>query len=104
MAFSIDSSVTWTYLVHSGFDTCMTKELLQDFRLHATFDCPCCVGVPECVHAESLNAALVTQLVKMRVIGAVLVRLSGSEIDKDQIPHDHTPFLPRPAVCIFQHL
>ena len=90
--------------VHSSFDTCMTKELLQDLRLHATFDCPCCVGVTECVHTEALNAGLITQLVKMRVIRAVLVWLSGSEIDKDQISHDHAPFLPRPAVCVFQHL
>ena len=90
--------------IYCSFDTCVTKELLQDLGLHAAFNSPRRVGVPERVHTESLDTRLITELVQVRVIGTVFIGFAGTLLDKDPIPRNHTSLIPRSAVSVLQHL
>ena len=49
--------------VHGCLDARMTKQLLQHLGLYSTLNRSGGVGVPQSVHAESIDPGLVTQLV-----------------------------------------
>lgn len=47
--------------VHGRLDAGVAQQLLQNFRLHAALDGSCGVGVAQGVHAEVLDARLITE-------------------------------------------
>ena len=49
--------------VHRCLYTCVTQQLLKNLGLHAAFDGSCGVGVAQGVHAEMLDACLITELI-----------------------------------------
>lgn len=56
------------------------------------------------VHAKPIDLGLVAQLVQMCVVRAVLGRLTGTVIDKNEIAHYQILFLASASVEILQHL
>ena len=55
--FGCDMDVT----VHRCLYTCVTQQLLKNLGLHAAFNRSCGVGVAQGVHAEMLDARLITE-------------------------------------------
>ena len=79
--------------VHSGRDTGMTQQLLQDFGLHSALNGTSSVCMTQSVHTETFDPCFVAQLVEVGVVGAVLGRLSGAPVDEHQITHDQLSLL-----------
>lgn len=86
--------------VHCRFDAGVSQQLLQDFRRNAALNGACCVGVPQCVHTEMLDAGFIAQLVQMCVVGTVFDRLPCAKVDKHQLPHKEAGASAGTAVCI----
>lgn len=86
--------------VHCRFDAGVSQQLLQDFRRNAALNGACCVGVPQCVHTEMLDADLIAQFVQMCVVGTVFDRLPCAKVDKDQLSHKEAGASAGTAVCI----
>ena len=79
--------------VHSGRDTGVTQQLLQNFGLHSAFNGAGGVCMTQSVHTESLDPCIVAQLVEVSVIGAVLGGHSGAPVDEHQITHNQLSLL-----------
>lgn len=74
--------------VHRRLDAGVTGQLLQNLRLHSTFNSPCRIGVAECVHTESLDPRLITQFIQVGIVGTVLRGFPCPPVNKDEILHD----------------
>ena len=88
--------------VHRCFYTCVTQQFLQHLRLHPAFDCTRCIGVAQCVHAESPDSCLIAQFVKVGIIGTVLCRFPGTPVDKNKITHTQACSFSRAPIHVFQ--
>ena len=80
----------------------MTEQFLQHFWLHPAFDCTRCIGVAQCVHAESPDSCLIAQFVKVGIIGTVFRRFPGTPVDKDKITHTQACSFSRAPIHVFQ--
>ena len=90
--------------IHRRLDTGVAKQLLQNLRLHPAFNHACRIGMAECVHTEPFNSGLIAQLIQVGIIGAVFVGHTGSEVNKDQIPHNKLLLDTCPPIHVFQGL
>ena len=91
--------------VHGRFQAGMTKELLQGLRLHPAFDGPGGVGMAQSVHTKPFDSSPITELIQMGIVGAVLVRHTRAEVDKNKVFHVEALFLLLilPLVCVRQN-
>ena len=89
--------------VHCGLDARMSEQLLQDLWLHAALNGSCGICMPQGMNAYPLDSGLITQLVQMCVIGAVLDRLPGPVVDKDQIAELQLENLSGTPIQILEH-
>ena len=76
--------------IHCCFYTCVTKQLLKNLGLHTAFNRSRGIDMAQSVHTEVFNFCLITELIKVGIIGTVLRWLSCSPVDKNKITHDHT--------------
>ena len=91
--------------VHGHFQAGMAEELLQGLGLHPAFDGSGGIGVAKSVHTEPPDSSFITELVQMGIIGAVLVRHTRAEVDKNKVFHVEALFLLLilPLVCVRQN-
>ena len=89
--------------VHCRLDIRMAEQLLQDLRLHSALDRPGGISVTQGMYADALDPCFVTQLIQMRIVRAVLVRLPGPEVDEYQITHFQAAQFPGTPVDIIQY-
>jgi hypothetical protein len=82
----------------------MAEQLLKHLGRNPALNGPGRIGVPKSMYTEYADPSCVTQLIKMCVIGAVLVRFSGAVIHEYQVFHDQISFLPAHSISILQYL